>query len=36
MAKSKISLGKCHTVLENIWGIFKYLLILISNLIPKC
>ena len=36
MAKSKISLGKCHTALENIWDIFKYLLILISKLIPKC
>ena len=29
MAKSKISLGKCHTILENMWIIFKYLLILI-------
>ena len=33
IAKSKISLGKCHTVLENMWAIFKYLLILISNII---
>ena len=33
MAKSKISLGKCHTALENVWVIFKYLLILISNII---
>ena len=32
MAKSKISLGKGHTALEeNMWVIFKYLLILISN-----
>ena len=35
MAKSKISLGKCHIVLENVWVIFKYLLILISNIIPQ-
>jgi len=34
MAKSKISLGKCHIALENMWVIFKYLLILISNIIP--
>ena len=34
MAKSKISLGKHHIALENIWAIFKYLLILISNIIP--
>ena len=34
MAKLKISLGKCHTALENIWVIFnKYLLILISSII---
>ena len=33
MAKSKISLGKCHTALENMWVIFKFLLILISNII---
>ena len=25
MAKSKISLGKCHIALENMWAIFKYL-----------
>ena len=31
MAKSKISLGKCHIALENMWVIFKYLLILISK-----
>ena len=35
MAKSKILLGNCHIVLENIWVIFKYLLILISNIIPQ-
>ena len=35
MAKSKISLGKCHVVLENIWVIFIYLLILISNIMPQ-
>ena len=35
MTKSKISPGKCHTALENMWVIFKYLLILISNIIPR-
>ena len=35
MAKSKISLGKCHTALENMWVILKYLLALISNIIPQ-
>ena len=35
MAKSKISLGKYHIALENIWVIYKYLLILISNIIPQ-
>ena len=35
MAKSKISLGKCHIALENMWVIFKYLLILMSNIIPE-
>ena len=35
MAKSKFSLGKCHTALENMWVIFKYLLTLISNIIPQ-
>ena len=35
MAKSKISLGKCHIALENMWVIIKYLLILISNIIPQ-
>ena len=35
MAKSKISLGKCHVALGNMWVIFKYLLILISNIIPQ-
>ena len=34
MAKSKISLGKCHITLENMWVIFKYLLMLISTIIP--
>ena len=29
------SLGKCHTALENIWVILKYLQILISNLITQ-
>ena len=33
MAKSKISVGKCHIALENMWVIFKYILILISNII---
>ena len=33
MAMSKISLGKCHIALENMWVIFKYLSILISNII---
>ena len=35
MAKSKISLGKCHIALENMRVIFKYLLILISNIMPQ-
>ena len=35
MAKSKIALGKCHIALENMWVIFKYLLILIYNIIPR-
>ena len=35
MAKAKISLGKCHSALENMWIIFKYLLILTSNIIPQ-
>ena len=35
MAKSNISLGKCHIALENMWAIFKYLLILISDIIPQ-
>ena len=34
MAKSKVSVGKCHIALESIWVIFKYLSILISNVIP--
>ena len=33
-SKSNISLSKCHIALENMWVIFKYLLILISNIIP--
>ena len=32
MAKSKISLDKCRTALENMWDLFKYHLILISNI----
>ena len=35
MAKSKSSPGKCRTASENIWVIFKYFLILISNKIPQ-
>ena len=35
MAKSKMSLGKGHIALEDMWVIFKYLLILISNIIPQ-
>ena len=35
MAKSKISLGKCHTALENMWVILEYLLMLTSNIIPQ-
>ena len=35
MAKSKISLGKCQTALENMWVIFMYLLTLISSLISS-
>ena len=35
MAKSKISLGKYHIALENMWIIFKCLSILISNIIPQ-
>jgi len=34
MAKSKISLAECHIALENTWVIFKYLFILICNVIP--
>lgn len=33
MAKLKISLGKCHSALENMWAIFTYLLIQMSNVI---
>ena len=36
IAQSKISLGKCHIALENMSVIFKYLLILISNINPQC
>ena len=35
MAKSKISLGKCHTVLANRSVNFKYLLILIASIVPQ-
>ena len=35
MAKSKISLGKCHIALENTWVILEHLLILTSNVIPQ-
>ena len=35
MAKLKLSLGKCYIALENMWVIFKYFLILISNIIPQ-
>ena len=35
MAESKISLGKCHLALENMWVVFKYLLTLISNIIAQ-
>ena len=35
MAKSKMSLGICHVALENMWVIFKYILIFISNIIPQ-
>ena len=35
MVKSKIPLGKFHIALEYTWVIFKYLLILISNIIPQ-
>ena len=34
MAKSKISIGKCHIALEIMWVIIKYLLLLISNIVP--
>ena len=32
---SKVSLGKCHIALENMWVIFKYFFTLISNIIPQ-
>ena len=35
MAKPKISLAKSHITLENMWVIFKYLFILIKNIIPQ-
>ena len=35
MAKSKISVGKCHIALENTWPVFKYLLLLIFNIISQ-
>ena len=34
VAKSKIALGKCHTALENMWVILKYLLLLIFHIVP--
>ena len=35
MAKLNISLDKCHIAIENIWVIFKYHLIMISNIISE-
>ena len=35
MAKSRISLGKCHSHLKIMCVIFKYLLTLIPNIIPQ-
>ena len=35
VAKSKLSLGKCHIELENRQVIFKYIFILISNIISQ-
>ena len=35
MAKLKISLDKCHIAFENMWVIFKYHLIMISNIISQ-
>ena len=35
MAKSKISFDKCHAALDNICVVFKYLLMLISNVISQ-
>ena len=35
MAKSKISLGNYDIALENIWDIYKYLLIFIFNIISQ-
>ena len=32
---AQISLGKYHIAFENMWAILKYLLILISNIIPQ-
>ena len=33
--QSWYSLGKCHIALETMWVIFKYLLMLISHIIPQ-
>ena len=30
-----LSLGKCHIALKNTWVVFKYLLLLISNISPQ-
>ena len=35
MAKSKISLGKCHIAFEDMWIISKYLLYWSLNIIPQ-
>ena len=35
LAKSKIFLGKCYIALASMWVLFKYILILISNIIPQ-
>ena len=35
MFKSKIYLGKYYIAVENMWVIFKYLLVLISNIISQ-
>ena len=35
LAKSEISLGKRHIAHKSLWVVFRYLLILISNIIPQ-